>query len=100
MKQKAKSKKNEDLRDKMRSKALEEPSKILEQYFPKGSSKKRGEALALCAIAFNNGFQAGENYEKRRQKTDNNQKIKQLQEIEKLKEDLDYANKYANTEDD
>jgi len=46
-------------RDNIRRKAIEEASKYLDEYFPKGN-KDRGKALAVFAVAFNLGFKAGE----------------------------------------
>lgn len=59
MKPQTKLKKQEQLRDKIRSKSLKEPTRVLDKFFPKGD-KRRGEALCLLAISFNEGFNAGE----------------------------------------
>lgn len=66
MKPETKEVKNERLRYIIRAKAIEESTKTLDKYFPKGN-KKRGEAMALFAVCFNEGFDAGVKYMERKQ---------------------------------
>jgi len=56
-------KKKLESRDRIRNQAIEEASKGLDKYFPK-RDKRRGEALAVFALAFTLGFDAGEKAKK------------------------------------
>ena len=51
----------ERLRDGIRQKAIAEAQRTLDDLFPTG--KRRSEAMAVFAVAFNEGFKAGEEFQ-------------------------------------
>ena len=61
MKTQTKQKKREQLKNQICEKAQDESIRMLDSYFKKGN-KARGYAMAILAVAFWSGFNAGEEY--------------------------------------
>lgn len=61
MKLQTKQKKREQMKIEIMDKYQQESIELLDTYFKKGNTK-RGEAIAILAVSFFNGFKAGQEY--------------------------------------